>query len=715
MPQAQVKENTRKVNLPVMTRTATVEPSSLNIEKRTVDIVWTTKKGSRVLRQRFFSEDFHEELGLEKKNVRMGRLESGTAPFLDQHGFTDKAGVRSAIGVIENAELIEGKEGRATIRFSKRDEVEEIFQDVKDGILSNVSVGYNVFRFMELEETAPDGLKIMRAVDWEPVEISLVTAGADPHAKIRSNDDADTTECVFEQRENKTEVKTETKTKTETRTASPTEPEIVEPKNEKVATPENLRDTQSIGDDDMTQKEIDEARKEATQAEKTRQTEIRSVVAKVGLDEKLATEYIEADKTVDEVRTLVIDELAAKDKKPETQTRAGNPEVTVGEDIGRKSRIAGMTSALLHKYRPKDLETVDNGRLVVLPGYALADEGREYAYLSLAEMARTSLEAQGLRTGSMPKHRFIDIALNNVRDSGGLHSISDFPEILANVVNKTLRGGYQAAPQTWKPFTNEVFVADFKEISRTNLGDAPKLLKVGENSEVKRGSLSEAAEKYRVEEFARIVGITRKVIVNDDLAAFTRLPERMGRRAADLESDLVWDIIKANAAMSDALALFSAGHGNLSASPAAPSEAGLAEGRKLMRRQVGLDGAEIALTPIWIFVPPEHETAAEKLIASIVPDSSTNVSPFSSAGRTPLRLDVEPRLETGTGGSTDAWFMTADKGQVDMIELARLEGTDGPQTQTRDGFDIAGMEIKIGHDLGAKSIDHRGLFKNAGA
>ena len=134
-----------------------------------------------------------------------------------------------------------------------------------------------------------------------------------------------------------------------------------------------------------------------------------------------------------------------------------------------------------------------------------------------------------------------------------------------------------------------------------------------------------------------------------------------------------------------------------------------------MRRQRGLDGAEIALTPIWLFVPPEHETVAEKLIASIVPDSSTNVSPFSSAGRTPLRLDVEPRLETGSNGSLTSWFGTADKGQVDMIELARLSGSDGPQTASREGFDVHGVEIKIMHDVGAKSIDHRGLFKNAGA
>lgn len=691
------KKYMRKVSLPMMTRVAAIQPKTLNKEDRTVEVIFT--KGARVLRRGFF-ETFFEELGLEKKNVRMGRLKSGNSPVLDSHGQGERAGVRSTIGVVQSASLDVGKQGLATLRFSRRDDVNEIFQDIEDGILRNISVGYNTFRFEKVGEE--NDVPIFRAIDWEPVEISVVSAGADAGAQIRSKDES-LTECVLVEE------------KEETRDTENNDLEENEkPDHEGVDNSKDLRETQSIGGNEMTPEEIAKLKKEAREQgiadENKRQVEVRAIVGKVGLDEKLADEYIKDGKSIDEVRTLVIDALAKKDKKPETQTRATN--VSVGEDHARKGRVEGMTSAILHRFRPKALETRDNGVKLVLPGYELCEAGRSYAYLSLVDMARACLEGVGVQTGMMPKHRVADAALNNIR---GLHSISDFPEILANVANKTLRGGYLAAPQTWQPFTTEVFVSDFKEISRTNLGDAPKLERLEEGSEVRRGTMSEAAEKYRVEEFAKIVAISRKVIINDDLGAFTKIPERMGRRAADLESDTVWDIVKANAALADGNALFSAAHGNLSTAPAVPSEAGLSEGRKLMRRQVGLDGAEISLTPVWMFLPPEHETSGEKLIASIVPDSSTNVSPFSSAGRTPLRLDIEPRLETGTDGSLTAWYLTADKGQVDMIELARLEGTDGPQIQSRDGFDVNGMEIKVMHDIGAKAIDHRGLFKNAGA
>ena len=701
----------RSIKAPMLTRVAKIQPKTLDRENRTVEVVFT--KGARVKRSSFFDGPFFEELGLKKSEVRMKRLKSGTAPFLDSHGFGGQRGVKASLGVIVSAELIPEKEGRAIVKFSKRADVEEIFQDVEDGILRNVSVGYNTYKIEKIGEE--NDIPIFRSVDWEPVEVSLVVAGADPEARIRS-EEMPTTDCIVIENENENENENE-QIRTEN-LGAPQAPE--KPANEKVAEPEKVRDTQPIGEKVMTPQEIEAkrlaeietAKDEAKAAEKVRQSDIRSVFAKTNFDDaNLLQECIDGDKSADEVRTLVIDKIAERANKPETETISAN-QVTVGEDLGRKGRIEGMTSALLHRYRPHDEQDSHMGKDIVNKGFELAESGRAYAFLTLADMARECLERNNIRTGMMPRHSMIDVALDGRR---GLHSTADFPEILANVINKTLRNGYQSAPITWKPFVNEVFVNDFKEISRTNLGDAAKLEKLGEGSEVKEGTISETAEKYFVEEYAKSITISRKVIINDDLNFVAKLPERMGRRARDLESDVIYDIIKANAVLADSVALFAAGHGNLSGSPAAPNEAGLSEMRKLMRRQLGLDGAEIALTPIMMLVPPEHETVAEKLLATIVPDSSTNVSPFSAAGRTPLRLDVEPRLETGGGGSTDAWYGMASKGQVDMIELARLAGSNGPQTRTQEGFDVNGVKIKIMHDVGAKALDFRGLFKNAGA
>ncbi len=686
---------TRKVSLPMQTRIATVQPKTLNKENRTVEVVFTT--GARVRRASFWDGPFIEELGLKKKEVRMGRLRA-KAPFLDTHGFGGQSGVRNVLGVVESAELIPEKEGRAVIRFSKRAEVEDIFRDVEDGILANVSVGYNTHRFEKVGEE--NKIPIFRATDWEPAEISLVPVGADPKSQVR-NEDGVANDCEIVNNENETIKEDETRIESED--------------NETLAQSDNLSQNRSIGENTMpkTKEEIEKARKEAdlklrqdaTAAERTRAKDIRDIVCKVRLDEKLASEYIEAGKSVDEVRTLVIDEVAKRDSAPANQTSAIN-QVRVGEDLSRKGRVEGMESAILHRFRPEDETISEQGKDILFRGHKLVESGRDYAYLSLFDMARVCLEAKGIRTGGLSRN---ELAMR------GLHSTSDFPEILANVLNKTLRAGYQAAPQTWKPFTREVFVNDFKEISRTNLGDAANLELVPEGGEVKRGTMSEAAEKYNIDEYAKIIGITRKVIINDDLDMVTRIPEKMGIAARDLESDLIWNIIKVNAVLSDSVALFAAGHGNLSTVPAAPSETGLNEARAAMRRQVGLDSRKISIIPAWIFVPPAHETATEKLIATTRPNNASDVNPFGPQGRTTLRMDVEPRLEDAPSGSLTAWFVMANKGQIDMIELARLSGSNGPQTFTREGFDVNGMEIKIMHDAGAKAIDHRGMFKNAGA
>jgi hypothetical protein len=62
---------------------AMFSPSTLDTDKRTVQVTWTT--GARVQRGGFFTEPFLEELSLDDKHVRMGRLQSGRAPLLDSH------------------------------------------------------------------------------------------------------------------------------------------------------------------------------------------------------------------------------------------------------------------------------------------------------------------------------------------------------------------------------------------------------------------------------------------------------------------------------------------------------------------------------------------------------------------------------------------------------------------------------------------------------
>ena len=95
--------------------------------------------------------------------------------------------------------------------------------------------------------------------------------------------------------------------------------------------------------------------------------------------------------------------------------------------------------------------------------------------------------------------------------------------------------------------------------------------------------------------------------------------------------------------------------------------------------------------------------------ANLVPAATSSVVPQSIRTLAPIS---EPRLDAA---SETAWYLAASPNQIDTIEYAYLEGQQGAYIETRNGFDVDGVEIKCRLDFGAKAIDWRGLYKNPGA
>ena len=161
-------------------------------EARTVELTFST--GAGVERMDWMTgKRFIEKLSLDPAHIRLDRLNAG-APLLDAHSAYS---VTSQLGtVVRGSATVVGKQARATVRFSKRASVNEIWQDVRDGIITNVSVGYRVHKFEET--TGKDGAAPVRtAIDWEPFEISMVPMGADAGAKTRKGEQVNTNVCVI--------------------------------------------------------------------------------------------------------------------------------------------------------------------------------------------------------------------------------------------------------------------------------------------------------------------------------------------------------------------------------------------------------------------------------------------------------------------------------------------------------------------------------------
>lgn len=423
----------------------------------------------------------------------------------------------------------------------------------------------------------------------------------------------------------------------------------------------------------------------ARDSERERVGTIYDLAGRLHLERSFADDLVKRGVTLDAARSEILDKVATDAEKTRVSPQVSVP---LGGRDERVTRRDAVSNALLHRYSP-----------TLFP---LSEPAREYRGMTLLEHAREFLGSAGVNVRGMSRDEIATRAL---------HSTSDFPEVLSAVANKTLRQAYEAYPRTFIPFCRQVLATDFKAMQRVQIGEAPQLLKVGEGGEFKRGTIAESKESYRIETYGRVVGITRQVLINDDLDAFTRIPAMYGTAIATLESDVVWGIVTANANMADGVPLFHATHKNLASPAGVPRVTAIGDGRTAMAKQTGLDKKTVLnIRPAYLLVPAALELAAEQIIAqNLVPAKTGDVVPQSIRTLTPI---AEPRLDVA---SATAWYLAANPAQIDTIEFAYLEGQQGAYIETRNGFDVDGVEIKCRLDFGAKAIDWRGLFRNPGA
>ena len=661
---------TRKTHeTPAFSLRAAVRPESVDIENRTVELTWTT--GAKGRRWSWDVGSYMEELEVSDKAVRLARLNNG-APLLGVHNQYE---LRAVLAVVERAWLADG-EGHALVRFSKREDADVVFKDVVDGILRNVSVGYAVHQY-QLTEEEDDKLPTYRAVDWEPLEISLVPIGFDDGAKVRSaKTPAEYTGDRF-------------KTIFEVRSA-------VEPSEEPAAVP-TIQEEDAMTEEEKRAAE-ETLRREAAEGERLRSLTIRTMARKVKLDDEVFIEdLIARGVPVAEASAALIDKVAERQESTQPNTRSSQQTVvTGGQDLSvLNAKRSAMQNALLHRCDAN---------------VKLEDSGREFRGMRLVDMAREFVEMAGGNARGMTPQELARAALGCDRQAvraAGMHSTSDFPLLLGSTVNRTLRDAYTNAPQTWRPLGRQTTVPDFRAVTRAALGDIAALEQVKEHGEYKYGTLSEDGAPIKVAKFGKIIAITWETIVNDDLGALTRIPAALGNAAAATESNVVWALLLGNPNFTDGVPFYDASHGNVAASGGAINTTTLAAARSALRKQKSKAGEFLNLSPEFLVVGPDKELEAYQFTSSnYVPAKNADINDVRNAS---LTVIVDARI---TGNQ---WYLFAAPGSIDTFEYAYLEGEQGVFTETREGFEVDGMEIKARLVFGAGWIDYRGAYKNPGA
>lgn len=338
-----------------------------------------------------------------------------------------------------------------------------------------------------------------------------------------------------------------------------------------------------------------------------------------------------------------------------------------------------------------------------------SDMARPYVHCSLLQMAGESLRVLGIRRNPhlLPPQEIAALALQAT--TGGT-TRSDFPKILENSLGKSMLQAYRLAGDEWKTFSRQRNARDFRPQKRIRLHNAGAMLAKVEDGEFKAAHFKESRESYSVSTFGNTVGVTRQMIVDDDLNAFVEIAPQFGQMASYTENATVWPLLTTPVNLEDGLPLYHASRNNIGAGVAL-SQAAVSAARAAMRQQKNLGGAYVSNAPRILACADSLHLAARQLVTETTPAAAQDVQVFSRGADALSAVVTSPFLEAQ---SATVWYLFADPRVTPTIEHAYLAGQNGPVLERQTGVLMDGVLLVVRHDFGAGAVDYVGTYYDPG-
>ena len=335
--QPQTERNRKEPNFEIR---ASFSPQSYNEEERSVEIVLSTEKA--YMRYSWWEDKYYDEV----LPVR-GAYFPEKLPLLDSH---KRSETKNVLGSIVNIR-IEGDSLVGKARFAETEEAEKARKLVRDGHLTDISIGYSIeaftkilpgnsFLFSEREYKA-EAREIELATKYRIFEGSLTPIGANDEAKVRS-------------------LQTGEKTMGEENKTTSQEPNITI--------------------------DIEKVRAEAAEKERTRISEITSLCRTFDTD---ASEYIKAGTFVENVRNDIFE---SERKRRMSKTPTAEPTITNDAVDKTKEYIENSLSLRMRMPLPHEKIEANYRSLVDLAREYLRSKQIDVRYMDNIRIAKMAMQ-----------------------------------------------------------------------------------------------------------------------------------------------------------------------------------------------------------------------------------------------------------------------------------------------------------------------------------
>jgi hypothetical protein len=385
--------------------------------------------------------------------------------------------------------------------------------------------------------------------------------------------------------------------------------------------------------------------------------------------------------------------------------RAERPKAAVIHDGGRDAQPAVIEAALCMAGGLREVEKAFKAEVLEAAHAHQRREGSSLQGLILAT-ARDNGYSGARRIHRGNYDEVMKAALIQA-SSPSTHTLTT---LLSTVGNKFLLEGFLNVEQVWREISASRPVNDFKQITSYRMLDDMVFEELGPAGEIKHGTVSQESYTNQAKTYAKMLGITRQDIINDDLGAFDTIRERLGAGSGRKLNSVFW------AAFLDDATFFATGagsHANLLT--AVLGETGIAAANVLLKAQTAADGHPLGADVKHLLLTGAtlNPTARKWFVSQELRDTTASTKTLNSN----IYFNTYRPVESAYITSTTSWYLLPiGGGSMAPMEVCFLNNVQAPTIESADAdFNTLGIQFRGYFDFGVAKKEWRVSVKSTGA